>query len=235
MISGAAPLGLLDEQRFLEKAQKDISIVQGFGLTETSPLVTMTRSDLKNLAYGGSVGRPVSLTSVKVVDPSDPTYTALGPNQTGELLIKGPQVMKGYHKKVIETQEVFTKDGWLKTGDLMYYNDDKLFFVKDRLKELIKVKAFQVPPAELEELIRNFPDVADVAVIGIPHPTLGEAPKAFIVPKTDKTINKLKLQDFVATKVAPYKRLEGGIQIVKSIPKNASGKILRRVLKEQYQ
>ncbi|XP_044255602.1 4-coumarate--CoA ligase 1-like [Tribolium madens] len=233
VISGAAPLGALDEERFITKAQKEINILQGYGLTETSPMVAMTRAAFKKLPNSsGTIGRPVSQTSVKIIDPNDPHETPLGANITGELVVKGPQVMKGYHNRPEETRNAFTKDGWFRTGDMMYYNDHKLLFVSDRLKELIKVKGFQVPPAELEEIIRDFPDVTDAAVIGVPHPKDGEVPRAYIV---GKNIDVNKLEEFVAQKVAPYKRLRGGIQIVESIPKNNTGKILRRALKEEYE
>ncbi|KAJ3657496.1 hypothetical protein Zmor_009292 [Zophobas morio] len=236
LLSGAAPLGALDEERFLAKAQKDINIFQGYGLTETSPMVTMTRKDLRQFANSsGTIGRPVAQTSIKIVDPNDPNFTPLGPNQKGELLVKGPQVMLGYHKRPQQMKETFTDDGWLRTGDLMFYNDDRLLFVSDRLKELIKVKGFQVPPAELEEIIRDFPDVEDAAVVGVPHARDGEVPRAFIVPKQGKKVDVQKLQDFVNGKVAPYKKLAGGVELVESIPKNNTGKILRRLLKEKYE
>ncbi|EFA01538.1 4-coumarate--CoA ligase 1-like Protein [Tribolium castaneum] len=233
VVSGAAPLGALDEERFITKAQKDINILQGYGLTETSPMVAMTRAALKKLPNSsGTIGRPVSNTSVKIIDPNDPNETPLGANTTGELVVKGPQVMKGYHNRPEETRDAFTKDGWFRTGDMMYYDDNKLLFVSDRLKELIKVKGFQVPPAELEEIIRDFPEVKDAAVIGVPHPKDGEVPRAYIV---GKNVDVNKLEEFVAQKVAPYKRLRGGIEIVESIPKNATGKILRRALKEEFE
>lgn len=171
---------------------------------------------------------------LKIIDPENPLGSALGPNQKGELVVKGPQVMKGYHNKPEETKNTFTEDGWFKTGDMVYYNEDNILFVSDRLKELIKVKGFQVAPAELEALIRDFPDVQDAAVVGIPHPTQGEVPRAYIVPKAGKQLNTEKLADFVAGKVAQYKHLKGGIEIVESIPKNTTGKILRRVIKENY-
>lgn len=236
IVSGAAPLGALDEERFIQKAQKDINILQGYGLTETSPMVAFTRAAHKKLPNSnGTIGRPVSQTVAKIIDPNDPNETPLGPNTTGELVVKGPQVMKGYHNRPEETRDAFTKDGWFRTGDMMYYNDDKLLFVSDRLKELIKVKGFQVPPAELEEIIRDFPDIQDAAVIGIPHPNDGEVPRAYIVKQQGKNLDVKKLEEFVAQKVAPYKRLKGGIEVVESIPKNATGKILRRMLKEDYE
>jgi 4-coumarate--CoA ligase len=209
--------------------------VAGYGLTETSPTVTAISIKLKaELNPSGSVGRPVPNTCLKVVNIDDPTGTPLGPNCTGELLVKGPQVMKGYLNRPEETKNAFL-DGWLRTGDMVYYSDDRVFFVTDRLKELIKVKGFQVAPAELEEIIRDFPNVADAAVIGVPHPVNGEAPRAYIVPKKDTKVNIKALEEYIKSKVAHYKQLKGGVAVVDTIPKNASGKIMRRTLKLQYE
>jgi 4-coumarate--CoA ligase len=233
--SGAAPLGGLDEERFVQKAGKSVHMLQGYGLTETSPTVTAISIKLKTeLNPSGSVGRPVPNTCLKVVNIDDPTGTPLGPNCTGELLVKGPQVMKGYLNRPEETKNAFL-DGWLRTGDMVYYSDDRVFFVTDRLKELIKVKGFQVAPAELEEIIRDFPNVADAAVIGVPHPVNGEAPRAYIVPKKDAKVNIQALEEYIKSKVAHYKQLKGGVAVVDTIPKNASGKIMRRTLKLQYE
>lgn len=117
---------------------------------------------------------------------------------------------------------------------MVYYNEDNLLYVTDRVKELIKVKGYQVPPAELEEIVRSYDEVSDVAVIGIPHELHGEVPRAYVVPKKGKSVNTKKLDEFVSSKVAQYKRLRGGIAIVDSIPKNNTGKILRRQLKLEY-
>ncbi|CAG9839696.1 unnamed protein product [Diabrotica balteata] len=185
---GAAPLGSLDEERFLQKVGRNINIIQG---------------------------------------------TPLGPNEKGEILLKGPQVMKGYFNRPEETKNTFL-GGWLRTGDIGYYNEDNMLYITDRLKELIKVRGFQVAPAELEEIIRDHPSVAEAAVIGIPHPLSGEVPRAYIVPKKDKTVDLEELDQYVSNKVAKYKKIAGGIQIVDVIPKNPSGKILRRKLKENY-
>ncbi|XP_044255601.1 probable 4-coumarate--CoA ligase 1 [Tribolium madens] len=233
--SGAAPLGALDEQRFVEKAGKSVSVLQGYGLTETSPTVTAITVQLKaEKNVYGSIGLPIPNTSVKVVSIDDHTGTPLGPNSTGELLVKGPQVMKGYLNRPEDTKNTFL-DGWLRTGDMAYYNEDRVFFITDRLKELIKVKGFQVAPAELEEIIRDFPNVEDAAVIGVSHPTQGEAPRAYIVPKKNTNVNTKDLEEYFKNKVAHYKHLKGGIAIVDSIPKNASGKIMRRQLKLEFE
>lgn len=229
---GAAPLGALDEEKFQKKAQKHINVVQGFGLSETSPVVCIT--SLKHPYAPGSVGEPVSNTTLKVVAIDDPNCTPLGPNEQGELLVKGPQVMKRYHNKPEETKDAFTEDGWLRTGDMVYYDENQMFYVTDRIKELIKVKGFQVPPAELEEIIRDYEGVADTAVIGVPHDVHGEVPKAFVVPKPAAKIDPKKLEEYVSGRVAQYKQLKGGVAFVDAIPKNASGKILRRELKMKF-
>nr|CAI5829801.1 unnamed protein product [Callosobruchus analis] len=232
----AAPLGPLDEQKFHEKFGGKISVTQGYGLTETSPLVALfpqKYTEETSSCVTGSIGKLVPNTRAKVVSLDDPTGTPLGPNEQGELLLQGPQVMRGYHKKPKETQDTML-DGWLRTGDIVRYNKDRFLFVTDRLKELIKVKGFQVAPAELEELIRAFPAVEEAAVIGVPHSNHGEVPRAYVVPKKGVSLIPEELDKFVAAKVASYKRLSGGIEVVDAIPKNPSGKILRRELKAAY-
>lgn len=142
--------------------------------------------------------------------------------------------MLGYLNNPEATAEILIKDGWLRTGDIGYYDEQGYFYITDRLKELIKVKGYQVPPAELEELLRSHPNVADAAVIGVPHATNGEAPRAFIVAKEGAELTEKELQNYVAEKVTSYKRLEGGVQFVPNIPKNATGKILRKDIKAKY-
>lgn len=204
-------------------------------MTEAAPVVSMVPLvSHKKYDFRGSIGKPPPNTLIKIVPADNPEGEALGPNSPGELLVKGPQVMRGYRNKPEQTKEVFV-NGWLRSGDIGYYNENRVLYITDRLKELIKVKGFQVPPAELEEVIRSFPDVSDAGVIGVPHPTYGEVPRAYVVPKDGKRIDTKKLNEFVSSKVAKYKNLTGGIAIVDSIPKNASGKILRRLLKLQYE
>lgn len=205
--------------------------MQGYGLTETSPAILVNVKGSKNFA---SVGGPVPQTEVKIVDINDPTFKGLGPNENGEVVARGPQNMKGYLNNQQATDETLLPDNWLRTGDLGHYDDDGYFYVTDRLKELIKVKGFQVPPAELEEILRDHPKVVDAAVIGIPHPKHGELPHGYVVPKDGVQVTEKELQDYVAQKVSVYKHLEGGITFTKQIPKNATGKILRRQLKEEH-
>lgn len=182
----------------------------------------------------GSCGGPTPNTEAKIVDLSDPDYKGLGPNESGELLVRGPQAMLGYFQNPEATKEMVTRNGWVRTGDIAHYDEEGYFFITDRLKELIKVKGFQVPPAELEQILRDHPKVLDAAVVGTAHATFGEVPRAFIVKKEGVNVSEKELQDFVADKVAPYKKLAGGVTFIKTIPKNSTGKIMRRQIKEEY-
>ena len=142
--------------------------------------------------------------------------------------------MKGYLENPQATAETITSDGWLHSGDIAYYDPSGRFHIVDRLKELIKVKGFQVAPAELEDLLRSHPDILDVGVIGVPDERSGELPLAFIVKKPDSNLSEETIHSFVNEHVVAYKRLSGGIQFVKAIPKTPSGKILRKDLKAEY-
>ena len=152
--------------------------------------------------------------------------------ERGELWISGPQVMKGYLNNEEATRNTIDAQGWLHTGDIAIIDDDGFVFIVDRLKELIKVKGFQVPPAELEALVIQHPDVADVAVIGVPDEESGELPKAFVVRKPDTTVDADTLKAFVAEHVSTYKQLHH-VEFIAEIPKSASGKILRRLLRDR--
>ncbi|KAF5302856.1 hypothetical protein FQA39_LY02036 [Lamprigera yunnana] len=234
LLCGAAPLGVLEEEKLSRKTNGRMDILQAYGMTETSPFVlTVCSSRKKVLGFKGSVGEVIPNTAVKIVAVDDLNGDALGPNTPGELFVKGPQVTAGYHNRTKESEEAFT-DGWLKTGDLVYYDDNKQFYVQDRLKEIIKVKGHQVAPAELEDIIRTYPDVLDAAVIGVANSRYGEVPHAYVVLKPNTKFDTKQLQDYVAGHVAEYKTLKGGVTIVQSIPKNASGKILRKDLKLQH-
>ena len=228
LTSGAAPLGVNESEKFTKKFGNKIRLTQGYGMTETSPIVTMSPTWEKDIIFS-SVGVPIANTECKIIDLE--TNEICGPNQCGELLVRGPQVMLGYHNNEKATKEILDEDGWLRTGDVMYYDQDGNFFVSDRIKELIKVKGFQVAPAELEDILCSHESVLDAAVIGIPHEKFGEVPKAFIVKKNNVKVTEDELKEFIKIKVAAYKQLEGGIVFVDAIPKSASGKILRRELK----
>lgn len=229
IISAAAPLGRDTELAVQERL--GCLVKQAWGMSELSPIGTMN-SDFNKKT--GSVGPLVSNTFGKILDENGKT---LGPNEPGELAIKGPQVMMGYLDDPEKTQECLSSSGWLRTGDVAYYDEEGFFFITDRIKELIKVRGFQVAPAELEELLLGHDMVTDVAVIQIPDEESGELPRAYIVLKQDcaKSHEEMETEiyEWVKEQVAPYKRLDGGIVFVEAVPKSASGKILRRILRDE--
>lgn len=225
---GAAPLTQETEDDF-RTATASGEIRQGYGMTETTLACIVTAPGHRIKA--GSVGRLLPNTSAQVIDPE--SKKILGPKERGEICLKGPQIMVGYINNLSATQETIDRDGWLHTGDIGYYDEDGYFFVVDRIKELIKFKGLQVAPAELESLILSHPQVSDVAVIGIPDKEAGEIPKAFVVRKQSSTISGDDVKKFVAGKVSSYKHLRGGVEFVDKIPKSETGKILRRILRQE--
>ena len=206
-------------------------VKQAWGMSELSPLATANADDN---ARSGSVGPLTSSTFAKVIDEHGNSLPA---NQCGELLIKGPQVMLGYLNEPDKTAETISESGWLRTGDVAYYDDDGFFYITDRIKELIKVRGYQVAPAELEALLLTHEAVQDAAVIGRPDDTSGELPRAYVVLKPhnrdSKGPSEDEISEWVKERVAPYKRLDGGIVFTDNIPKSASGKILRRLLRDE--
>jgi acyl-CoA synthetase (AMP-forming)/AMP-acid ligase II len=225
VLSGAAPLSA---DLAIECGQRlGCEVVQGYGMTELSP-VSHATPDGK--FKPGSVGVTVPNTEVNIVDPA--TGSPLGIDQDGEVWIRGPQVMKGYLNNDAATKSTIDGDGWLHTGDIGHIDADGHLFVVDRLKELIKYKGFQVPPAELEALLLTHPQIADAAVIGLPDDEAGEIPAAYVVLKQGQTATAADIQAFVADKVASYKQVRE-VTFIDAVPKSASGKILRRVLRDR--
>jgi len=222
IFSGAAPLG--GEIAEAAAARLNCSVGQGYGMTELSPV---THSVEENDYRASSVGTLVAGTEARVVDE---TGADVATGEPGEIWVRGPQVMKGYLNNPEATAETIDADGWLHTGDIAVVDADGHTFIVDRLKELIKVKGFQVPPAELEALLITHPDVADVAVIGVPDEEAGELPKAFIVRAPGSAVEPAVLQAFVAGHVSTYKQIRQ-VEFIDAIPKSASGKILRRELR----
>ena len=228
--SGAAPLtrDLVDAvyQRL------KIPIKQGYGLSETSPTTHAQPWEEWNTTIG-SVGRLLPNQIAKYMDPDGNEVPA---GQTGELWIKGPNIFKGYLNNVEGTKNALTADGYFKTGDVGHQDPNGSFFITDRVKELIKYKGFQVPPAELEGILIGNEDVDDVAVIGIYNKDQAtEVPRAYVVPKKGVKGGKEaeeRIVKWLAGKVASHKRLRGGVRFIDEIPKSVSGKILRRKLKE---
>jgi acyl-CoA synthetase (AMP-forming)/AMP-acid ligase II len=225
VFSGAAPL---DAQTAEECAQRiGCDVIQGYGLTETSPVTHSVPRTAKD-APPATVGRILPSTECKVIAPGG--GEELGPGQDGEICIRGPQVMKGYLNNPEATAATLDGDGFLHTGDIGHVDEQGWWYVVDRLKELIKYKGFQVPPAELEAVLLSHPAVADAAVIGLPDREAGEIPKGFVVLKQDASPEEIMA--FVAERVAPHKKVRQ-LEVVDEVPKSASGKILRRVLRDR--
>lgn len=224
IISGAAPLS--KELSDACASRLCCTVTQGFGMTELGPVSHFAPSGLER---PGSVGTPLPNTEVRVV--SLETGGPLGPGKEGEVWIRGPQRMKGYHRNEPATSTTITPDGWLRTGDIGLVDEDGYLYVIDRLKELIKFKGFQIAPAELEATLLEHPDVADAAVVGRPDDEAGEVPVAFVVPKTGRVIEAAALSWFMSQKLASFKQVQQ-FRFVGTIPKSPSGKILRRVLRE---
>ncbi|KAG5683588.1 hypothetical protein PVAND_012861 [Polypedilum vanderplanki] len=225
---GAAALKKETEDLVKSRFKNKLTILQGYGMTETTAGIIYG-------VYGkevpGSTGMLEEGIYAKVIDEEG---KSLKPNQIGEICVKGNRIMKGYLNDPKSTAETIDKDGWLHTGDLGYYNEDLQFFVVDRLKELIKYKGFQVAPAELEGLLLSHPKIKDVGVIGIPDETAGELPFAFVVKQDGIEVTAKEVKEFVKKNASNAKWLRGGVKFIPEIPKNPSGKILRRELKNLY-
>ncbi|CAI2355115.1 unnamed protein product [Caenorhabditis sp. 36 PRJEB53466] len=227
IMAGAAPAGkdLIEE---LKRKYADLKYIQqGYGMTECS--MASHFPDLRNPQPYGSVGKLAPNLVMKIIEPGTDREQPI--NQRGEICVRGPTVMLGYLGRPEATASTII-DGWLHTGDIGYLNEDGNLFIVDRLKELIKVKGLQVPPAELEDLLLSHPKIRDCAVIGIPDAKAGELPKAFVV-RADETLSEQDVKDFVKPKVSSYKQLEGGVEFIEEIPKSAAGKILRRFLRDR--
>lgn len=219
-VSGAAPLN--GEVAREAEAIIGCRIGQGYGMTEASPGTHFVPAHLLDAVPSGSVGFLVPNTEARLVSLDTGEDAA----NDGELLVRGPQVMAGYLNDPAATTAALDAEGWLRTGDVVRV-EHGVFFVVDRVKELIKYKGYQVPPAELEALLASHQGVADVAVVGVPDAAAGEIPKAFVVARGPLDANAL--MGWVAERVAPYKRIRA-LELIDEIPRSASGKILRRAL-----
>ena len=225
IFSGAAPMDASLERACSERL--GCEVIQGWGLTETSPVVT-TNYNTPGGPRPGSVGVPLPNTEMRVVDPATGADVSRG--ETGELLVRGPQVMKGYLNAPEATAAMLDPDSWLHTGDLGMVDEQGYVFIVDRVKELIKYKGLQVAPAELEAVLLSHPKVADAAVVRFPDEEAGEVPKAFVVARDP--VDPGELMAYVAGRVAPHKKIRQ-VEFVDEIPKAASGKILRRLLMDR--
>jgi acyl-CoA synthetase (AMP-forming)/AMP-acid ligase II len=240
ILSGAAPLdeslAQAVEQRLRKGAADGVTVAQGYGMTELSP-VSHTTPDAGHEPPGaegqvvpkGSVGYAIPNTECRLVDPATGEDAADG--ERGELWIRGPQVMKGYLNNEEATRSTVDAEGWLHTGDVAVVDELGRYTVVDRVKELIKYKGYQVAPAELEAVLLGHPEIADAAVIGVPEKETGEElPKAFVVRAPGSELTEQAVMDYMAEKVAPHKKIRS-VEFIETVPKSAAGKILRKDLK----
>ncbi|RBY84105.1 4-coumarate--CoA ligase family protein [Blastococcus sp. TF02A-30] len=239
ILSGAAPLdeqlALAAQDRLRKGAGSGVSVAQGYGMTELSPVSHTTPDEgaeppgFSGDVPKGSVGFAVPNTECRLVDPGTGEDAAAG--ERGELWIRGPQVMKGYLNNEDATRNTLDGEGWLRTGDVAVVDENGCYTVVDRVKELIKYKGYQVAPAELEAVLISHPEIADAAVIGVPDKESGEElPKAFVVRAMGSELSEESVMDFMAEKVAPHKKIRM-VEFIDAVPKSAAGKILRKDLK----
>ncbi len=225
VFSGAAPLGA----ELAEEAAARIGcgVVQGYGMTELSPV---THATVEGTYRPGTSGVAISEVECRIVDPETGADQPVGGR--GELWVRGPMVMKGYLNNAEATAATIDEDGWLHTGDVAVLDEAGHYSIVDRIKELIKYKGFQVPPAELEALLITHPAIADVAVIGVPDDEAGEIPKAFVQLVPGASVTLEEVQALVSEHLVTYKQIRI-LEEIEAIPKSASGKILRRELRDR--
>jgi len=224
-VSGSSPLPPAIQERFQQVTGG--KLVEGYGLSECSPIVTVT--PIYGTVKPGSIGVPIADTKIKIVDPeTQEEITTSG--EIGELLVQGPQVMQGYWNNQVETELVLT-DGWLHTGDLVYMDEDGYIFIADRLKDMIIMGGEKIYPRELEDFLYTHPSIKEVAVTGIPHSLRGEVPKAFVVLKDGVATTEKELRQYCISNLSKFKVPK--IEIIEALPRNSVGKVLRRLLKEE--
>ncbi|XP_066924216.1 uncharacterized protein [Clytia hemisphaerica] len=226
---GAAPIDEIAINQFNTKFP-NVILQQGYGMTETN--ITHSQCIYPQLQKAGSCGTVLPDVMCKVISLDN--GEALGPNEQGEVCTGGNQLMTGYYNNEEATRNTIDEEGWVHSGDLGYYDDDLNFFIIDRLKELIKYKGLQVAPAELEDLLLGHAQITDACVIGVPCDRTGELPRAYIVKRPDSTLTTKDVEDYVADKLSDHKKLRGGVEFIEQLPKSAAGKLLRRVLKDQF-
>ncbi|KAL4219667.1 hypothetical protein ACF0H5_022239 [Mactra antiquata] len=226
IMTAAAPLGIELEKQLREMFKLPF-IGQGYGLTETGYNCGNTVDRYRS----GSSGVVPKGVIIKVVDPD--TGKVVPNNTRGEILVGGPQITIGYLNNPKANKESFDENGFFKTGDVGYFDDDGFIYIVDRIKELIKYKGLQVAPAILEDILVKHEAIADAAVIGIPDPDAGELPKAFVVVLPGHNVTPQEIVKYVEGHVSSYMRLRGGVEFIDQIPRNPSGKILRRFLRDR--
>jgi long-chain acyl-CoA synthetase len=228
-ISGASPLPPQVQKKFMDATGGFLA--EGYGLTEASPVTHCNPVDrMMRTVRLGSIGLPLPDTDAKIFE-IETGEKALEPGETGELAVKGPQVMKGYWKKPEETANVL-RDGWLYTGDIARMDENGYFYITDRKKDLIKYKDYSVYPREIEDVLYEHPAVKLCVVVGKPDPMVGEIPKAFIVLKDGGKATEAEIIEFIKDKVAPYKSVRE-VEFRNELPISSAGKVLRRALQEE--
>ncbi|GAA4397027.1 4-coumarate--CoA ligase family protein [Tsukamurella soli] len=230
VVSGAAPLDETLGEALVQRL--GIRLLQGFGMTELSPVSHVTPFDDPHVSVG-SIGTAIPNIEFKIVDPDtgdEITWTPGEPSAPGEMLVRGPNVMQGYLGNPEATTSTIEPDGFLHTGDIVVVGPQGEAYVVDRLKELIKYKGYQVPPAELEAVLLTHPAIADAAVVAHPDEEAGELPRAFVVLQHGASLSAAEVIDYVADRVAPHKKVRI-VDFIDTVPKSVSGKILRKDLK----
>ncbi|CAH1419677.1 unnamed protein product [Lactuca virosa] len=225
---GAAPLSTKTIEEFMQYFPQ-VDFIQGYGMSESTAVGTrgFNTRDVHNYASAGLLAPNME---AKVVDWV--TGLHLPPGKTGELWLRGPAIMKEYLNNVEATSLTIDKEGWLHTGDIVYFDKDAYLHIVDRLKEIIKYKGFQIAPADLEDVLTSHPAILDAAVTGARDEEAGEVPVAFVVRKPGFEVTESSIIDFVAKQVAPYKKVRK-VMFMNVIPRSAAGKILRRQLKDK--
>ena len=233
---GAAPLAADIQKRFHRLMAPGARMTQVWGMTETTSMATTVSDEIADATTSGeidgwgNVGSPLPEISIKLIDEEGNESTEKG---RGEACVKGPIVIRGYFENEKANADSFDRDGYFKTGDVIQVDQKTgLFYVVERKKELIKVRGFQVAPAELEGVLTAHEDIVDAGVIGVPDARSGELPRAYVVVREGSKLTAGAIKLYMKEKLAGYKALEGGIVLVPAIPKLASGKILKRVLRE---
>jgi long-chain acyl-CoA synthetase len=222
-ISGSAPLPMQTLHEFEEKFK--VPLIEGYGLSEASPVVS--KNPLKGAHKAGSIGIPIANVEMSIQDDNG---KILGPNETGEICVRGGNVMQGYWNQPEETKKSFRND-WLLTGDIGHRDADGYYFITDRKKDMLIVNGINVYPREIEEVIYHYPGVKEAAVIGVPDERRGELPMAFVSPAEGQTLVEKDLHQFIRGKLADYKTPKQ-IVILPALPKNATGKILKTELRK---